>query len=659
MAFAPVYAAIEFLDGTGPVLLCMGLLWLGLICRGRDDPWLRAGAALLCAALAVRYLAWRLTDGVPESQGLLVDVWVGLFLVVETASMVSALISHGMLARTRDRREEADIHSRHPVCQAPIDVFIVTYNEALPILERTLVGAVAIMHPDKRIWVLDDGARDWVEALAATHGAQYVRRVKGRHAKAGNVNNGLDFALRTGRPPEFILLLDADFVAGRSILQRTMPLFHAADVGIVQTPQYFFNPDPIQINVFSPTVWPDEQRFFFNVLMPSMDAWGIACCCGTSAVLRVAALQAVGGMATETVTEDMLTSFKMIEHGYRTIYLDEPLSLGLSPEGVGEYVTQRSRWCLGGIQQFHTRWSFLGRGKLRWVDRVNHLSSMLFWGVSFPFRLMLLSVPAIWWWTGASAFNATASDLCVAVLPYTVASLAFNAIYSKNRLVPLLSDINHLVSSVGIIRAVFDGLFRPNGRPFKVTAKGVREDQLLFHWSLMAPFAVLACATISGMVINLGLGNELRNEASYQLNVIWSLLDTVMLALTCLACVDQPRRRVDERFRSGERAMVLVPGARPIPCTVFDIAQGGAALDCAQDWPASLTEAILWLDDGRLQVPVMKLRQAGTRMAVRFNLDRAQRSAMILKLFDRRYSQPIEWVNPLQALTVALRRLMA
>ncbi len=47
--------------------------------------------------------------------------------------------------------------------------------------------------------------------------------------------------------------------------------------------------------------WPDEQRFFFEILMPAKDAWG-AFCCGTSAVFRVAALLATEGMATETVT---------------------------------------------------------------------------------------------------------------------------------------------------------------------------------------------------------------------------------------------------------------------------------------------------------------------------------------------------------------------
>jgi biotin carboxyl carrier protein len=254
----------------------------------------------------------------------------------------------------------------------------------------------AIAHPDLRVWVLDDGARDWVRALAADLGARYLSRVKGRHAKAGNVNNGLRHALSTGRRPEFVLLLDADFVPARRILRRTLPLFAPPDVGIVQTPQHFFNADPLQRNLLATRTWPDEQRFFFNVLLPCKDAWGAAFCCGTSAVLRVAALEAAGGMATETVTEDMLTTFRMEEHGWRTVFLNERLSLGLAPEGLAEYVTQRSRWCLGTLQQAYTRWSFLGRGRVGLMNRVSAFDASLYWSVSFLFRLSVLVGPLLY-----------------------------------------------------------------------------------------------------------------------------------------------------------------------------------------------------------------------------------------------------------------------
>jgi hypothetical protein len=123
--------------------------------------------------------------------------------------------------------------------------------------------------------------------------------------KAGNVNNGITHASRPdgGRTSSFC------------------GLFAKPDVGIVQTPQHFFSADPIQTNLLCASAWPDKQRFFFEIVMPAKDAWSTAFYCGTSAGFRAEALLATQGMATETVTEDTHTSFKMEEHGYRTIYL--------------------------------------------------------------------------------------------------------------------------------------------------------------------------------------------------------------------------------------------------------------------------------------------------------------------------------------------------
>lgn len=130
--------------------------------------------------------------------------------------------------------------ARLSAARAPVDVSIITYNESREVLERTIIGASAIEHRDLRICVLDDGARRWVQELAATHGAEYVCSVRGKHAKAGNLNNGLRHALTAGRRPQFILLLDADFIPSGRILRRTLGLFEDEDVGTVQTPQHLF-----------------------------------------------------------------------------------------------------------------------------------------------------------------------------------------------------------------------------------------------------------------------------------------------------------------------------------------------------------------------------------------------------------------------------------
>src|SRR5262249_23572424 len=151
-------------------------------------------------------------------------------------------------------------------------------------LEQTIVGAMAMSYPNFRVWVCDDGRRSWLKELCARHACGYITRNDNFHAKAGNINNALAYLARLPDPPEFISILDADFVPTSSFLTRAVALFRDESVGIVQTPQRFTNPDPIQGNLSVTRVWPDEQRYFFDVVMASKDSWGAAFCCGTSSV---------------------------------------------------------------------------------------------------------------------------------------------------------------------------------------------------------------------------------------------------------------------------------------------------------------------------------------------------------------------------------------
>ena len=81
------------------------------------------------------------------------------------------------------------------------------------------------------------------------------------------------------------------------------------------------NPDPIQTNLAAAHVWPDEQRFFFDVVLASKDAWGAAFCCGTSSVIRFEPLMRIGGFPTDSVTEDYLLTLRLKETGFTTCLL--------------------------------------------------------------------------------------------------------------------------------------------------------------------------------------------------------------------------------------------------------------------------------------------------------------------------------------------------
>jgi cellulose synthase (UDP-forming) len=497
-----------------------------------------------------------------------------------------------------------------------------------------------------------------VKALADDMGVRYISRFKGRHAKAGNINNSLKTVLGQARKPAFLLLLDADFVPNSTILRRTLGLMEEEDVGIIQTPQHFFNHDPVQVNLLCTGVWPDEQRFFFNELLPSRDAWGTASCCGTSAVLRAAAIMAVGGFATETVTEDTLTSLKLKEFGYRTIYLNEPLSLGLAPESLREYVTQRSRWCLGSIQQLFTRYAFYGSASISFLDRLSSFDTVLYWMGGAPFKIMMWLGPALYWWTGTSVLRSDGAGLMMWLAPALASNILFMRYYSGNRVIPIVTDVSQLLSAPTICRTVLQGLIKPFGQPFKVTAKGISTEKTVVHWGLLFPFASIAVMTAVGMCMNLSGFSPERGADGFSLNMVWSIVAIAVLCLSILACVERPKRRRSERYQCNEEVRVSFSRGTDndlehVSCTLTELSLGGAQITLPDDWvgaPPSVGRLVL--NHGRIQVDFRLVRRlTDSIMAVYFEPSQEVYRALLVKLYTTgRYNLEIENISILATL---------
>src|SRR3954453_2516122 len=186
------------------------------------------------------------------------------------------------------------IRHRQPLPAPPglsVDVFITCYDEPLEVIRRTSIGARAIRYPHQT-WILDDGKRDEVKALAEQLRVGYLRRETNEHAKAGNLNHAL-----THTSGDFILQLDADHVPLPHILDRLLGFF-AEDprLGFVQSPQDFYNTDGFTYDVSETgqRIW-EEQRLFFGVIQPGKDRINGTFFCGCSAGFRGEARGSMGG----------------------------------------------------------------------------------------------------------------------------------------------------------------------------------------------------------------------------------------------------------------------------------------------------------------------------------------------------------------------------
>ena len=84
--------------------------------------------------------------------------------------------------------------------------------------------------------------------------------------------------------------------------------------------------------------------------------------CGSCAIMRRKALEEVGGIAVETVTEDAHTSLKLNRRGWSSAFLSTPLSAGLSTETLAAHIGQRIRWARGMVQIFRLDNPLFGKG---------------------------------------------------------------------------------------------------------------------------------------------------------------------------------------------------------------------------------------------------------------------------------------------------------
>ena len=509
-------------------------------------------------------------------------------------------------------------------------------------------------YPNFRVWVLDDGRRDWLSDLCAQKGCHYLTRPDNSHAKAGNINHAVRHLAALSSPPDFIAVLDADFVPFSNFVSRGLCLFKDKAVGIVQTPQHFFNSDPIQNNLAISEVLPDEQRFFFDIIMPSKDAWELAFCCGTSSIIRFSALREIGGFPTDSVTEDFLLTVRLRERGYKTLYLNEKLSAGLAPEGINEYAVQRTRWCLGLVQICRGRSGpfRLGNG-LPILFRISLIETFLYWGASFLFRMCCMLAPALYFLFDIRMVQADLSDAIAHFAPMVITQVAITTWLGGGRMLPLIADVYQMLIAPEIITVVALTLMRPGGHKFKVTAKGIHYAGLNVHWRLLFRFLVLASITILGLAKVFAFDHADLIEDGGALNLFWAWYNLLVLTICCLVCIEQPRRRHDERFSTKERVLIKI-GDQARVYEVTDVSASGMRLAGEISDPVGSPANIIL---GRIESPAVIARKGANDFAVSFIGDGA-REAMTRRVYSDQYGKPLDEIYPSRVLRRILHRLV-
>ncbi|MGD9810877.1 MAG: glycosyltransferase, partial [Sphingobium sp.] len=561
----------------------LALLLGGLIIFGKIY-YSRIGiiATVSCAVLS--YLYWRIFETIPWG-GTAGELWWPLAcLFVEATALFDAGVLLAILSRPTDRSAEADEGEARlraawntDEAQLPaVDIFIATYNEPREVLEKTVLGCLSLDWPDARVWVLDDGRRQWVRDFCLGKGAGYINRPDNKGAKAGNINHAL-----TQTQAPYVAVFDADFVPRRDFLLRTMGFFKDERIGIVQVPHSFYNHDPMQTNLGLEQSMPDDQRFFFEAIMPGRDGWDASFCCGSNSVTRRALFEEIGGGLPEgSITEDMLLTLASLRKGYVTRYLNEPLAFGLAPESTAAFFVQRQRWAQGAIQILHLGCGPLGPG-LKWRHRFLFLPSA--WITQGMQSIFTILTPIMFMLFNLSPMvHVDLHALLFYLMPMVVGLLTGITMLAPGRYYPMAAQILGLFQAFRILPVALQTLFRPKGLVFKVTPKGSNAGGSQWEGTILFWAMTLILLNVAGLAINLTPDYRIVSQDGL-LPVVsfWATVNILLLLLVAMMCLERPRVRGEERFALTQSVTLLGDNGRMAMSGDGDISISGIGLHLA------------------------------------------------------------------------------
>jgi cellulose synthase (UDP-forming) len=562
-------------------------------------------AAVIALAMTIAYLTWRTVATInPDAWPLSV-----VLLLLELHAFL------GLVLFTFSLWEVDSVSPARPVDEVPgkVAVLIPTYNESMDVLLPTIAAAVAIRLPHET-WVLDDGRRPEIEQLAKALGASYLTRPTNEHAKAGNINHALRKI-----DADFIAVLDADHVATPDFLRHTLGYFADPGIALVQTPQDFYNVSSFEHDRLPQDIGKlsaehrqmyHEQTLFYRVIQPAKNRWGGAFWCGTRSVVRVAALRSVGGVATDTITEDIHTTVRLHRRGWRTVYHNEVLARGLAASSADQYQLQRYRWGTGAMQLLRLENPLFVKG-LSIGQRLSYMKTLLGWFDSWR-TLGYLLMPPLVLLTGQSPIVAPASQFLVIFLLTFVIQRAALRLLSRGYFQESLQIVFEIVRMTPNLLATLT-LVRRKPHTFRVTPKGRVGDERhrIGPPSILYSLVALSLFTAVWFVLTLaGLSGMTYEEPWVAYGAAFWLVFNGVFVIKAIRRVRSPRFATERR--AGVRFDTELDGVLGgVPCRVLDLSLNGARVSV--DRGAAIPEApVLWIgsDALRWRVPAeVRLRR--------------------------------------------------
>ena len=396
------------------------------------------------------------------------------------------------------------------------------------------------------------------------------------------------------------------------------------------------------------------MNFSTVVVQDGNDFWNATFFCGSCAVLRRSALDEVGGIAVETVTEDAHTSLRMQMKGWNTAYVNIPQAAGLATERLSGHVKQRIRWARGMVQILRTENPLFASG-LSAAQRLCYFNAMSHFLYALP-RLIFLTAPLIYLIFGKTNVPGYWAAILAYAFPHLVLSSLTNSRIQGQHRHSFWNEIYETVLAPYIFLPTMLALINPKLGSFNVTAKGGVVNRSFFDVRIAQPFMVLLFMNVVGLLMAIprylyiplpyiSLLWDGTHPGTIVMNVLWTCFNITILGVATAVAWESQQRRQTVRVAMSVPSDVILADGTVVQGVTADLSSGGVRVQVDRSFtalPGDQVKLVFPVLDGDATLPATVISADGQSLRAQFdplNLQEEESLTMVL------YSRADTWLG--------------
>lgn len=485
----------------------------------------------LTILLTFTYIIYRIFFTIPTTLGiiaLMASILVLFIEIWESLDFFAYYLNILCVKKTSPKIPDLSNITQYP----DIDVLIATINEHESLLKNTITACKNMSYPDKskiHIYLCDDGNRANIKKLAENLGVNYLSRITNKNAKAGNYNHALNHITSP-----FVATFDADMAPTPNFLLTTLPFFFTGtdEIGFVQLPQSFNNPDIFQLRFKLENKIPFEQDYFYHSIQIAKNATNSAIYCGTNALFSRKALNFCNGFATGTISEDIATGMMIESKGYKCLALNNVEAYGTAVNDLSGFVKQRSRWARGCIQILK-KYNILKNKGLSFKQKIEYLSCISYWFFGVR-RMVYLLTPLLFSIFGVIIVDCNLTTFISIWLPTYILKRFTLDIFEGNKRSSTWNKIYETILTPVLCKEVLKEFFGFGNTKFEVTPKSSQNLKMSkTNKQLLISHLVLLILNILGLIMCL-FRIKTSGITVYILSLLWIISNIFYLTISVI-----------------------------------------------------------------------------------------------------------------------------